>query len=219
MIAADYSFVLGEIAETKYVIPRRVEDMQPLLGIIETALTLEYENTGNEYVLYDEYGKLTLKAEESMYSDLLIDNETCERFEYCVEIAETYNEMVLYSDNSKEGQRKIHMVEDMGKDGSKKSWGILRNIEGYYGSENGRVKAANMLKLCNKARRLLKVKQAFGDTRIRAGSRPFFRLGNGKGGSMEGICGRELVNEYLTVESCVHVFSKDRHSMDLSMEG
>ena len=61
MIAADFSLNVGTIEDTPFVIASRVEDNTSLFDMIENALDLELQNNGNMYILYDDFGKLTLK--------------------------------------------------------------------------------------------------------------------------------------------------------------
>ena len=61
MVGADFNLNLGSIADTGYKIPSRVEDNTSLFEMIENALDLTMQNTKQMFVLYDDFGKLTLK--------------------------------------------------------------------------------------------------------------------------------------------------------------
>ena len=87
MLAADFSLNLGTIEDTGFVIASRVEDNTSLFDMIENALDLTLQNSKEMFVLYDDFGKLTLKNISSMYvgepgAYLMIDEETGEDFEY-----------------------------------------------------------------------------------------------------------------------------------------
>ena len=82
MIANDFRLNTGSIENTEYKIPSRVEDNQTLFDIIQTALDLTLQVTGKMYVLYDDFGKLTLQSLGSMKTNILIDEETGQNFNY-----------------------------------------------------------------------------------------------------------------------------------------
>ena len=67
ILAADFSLNLGTIEDTGFVIASRVEDNTSLFDMIENALDLTLQNSKEMFVLYDDFGKLTLKNISSMY--------------------------------------------------------------------------------------------------------------------------------------------------------
>ena len=66
MLANDFYLNIGEIEDTNYVIPSRVEENQELFEMIKNALSLTLQNKKEMYVLYDKFGKLTLKNIRNM---------------------------------------------------------------------------------------------------------------------------------------------------------
>ena len=113
MLAADFSLNLGTIEDTGFVIASRVEDNTSLFDMIENALDLTLQNSKEMFVLYDDFGKLTLKNISSMYvgepgAYLMIDEETGEDFEYTSSIdSDTYNKVKLTYDNDETGKREV----------------------------------------------------------------------------------------------------------------
>lgn len=105
MVADDYALNLGILDDTRYVIESRVEENTSMFEMIANALDLTLTNTGEMYVLYDNFGKLTLQSLSSMYvgvpgAYLMIDEETGENFDYTSSIDEsTYNKIKLTYDN------------------------------------------------------------------------------------------------------------------------
>ncbi|MDE6579610.1 MAG: hypothetical protein K2K41_03660 [Ruminiclostridium sp.] len=67
LIAGDFSMRIGNVEDSKYVIPYRIEENSTLLDMIENAIELTYHNSGKRYVLYDGFGKLCLREITSMY--------------------------------------------------------------------------------------------------------------------------------------------------------
>lgn len=207
MIANDFRLNLGTIESTKFVIPSRVEDNQSLFDIIQNALGLEVENTGELYCLYDDFGKLTLKNIASMKLDGLIDENAAEDFDYISSIDDqTYNQIKLTYDNEETGEREVYMAKHSG---NINQWGVLQYFEKLQEGENGSAKANALLELYNKKTRNLKVDNAFGDLRCRAGTMVPVQL----------YLGDISVSSYLLVEKATHTFKKDQHMMSLNLRG
>ncbi len=79
---SDFHLNLGAVESTNFIIPSRIEDNTALFDIIYNALDLELTNKKAMYVLYDDFGKLTLKGLEKMKIGILIDEKTGENFDY-----------------------------------------------------------------------------------------------------------------------------------------
>lgn len=212
MIAEDFSLNLGQVEETGFVIKSRVEENTSLYEMIENALDLELSNTGQLYVLYDDFGKLTLKRLSEMYvgepeAYLLIDEETGENYDYASSIDEnTFNKIKLTYDNEETGTREVYVAQD-GVNINR--WGILQYFESISDGENGQAKVDALLKLYNRKTRSLQISGAIGDNRVRAGSLVAVNLDLGD---------RKLSN-FMLVESCKHVYRQDEHWMDLTLRG
>lgn len=212
MIAADFSLNLGTIEDTPFVIASRVEENTSLFEMIENALDLELQNNGNMYVLFDDAGKLTLKFLGNMYvgepgAYLMIDEETGENFEYTSSIdTDTYNKIKLTYDNEDTGKREVYIAQDSS---NINQWGILQYFDTLSKGENGQSKADALLSLYNKKTRNLKITNAIGDTRVRAGSMVVINLNLGD---------MQLKN-FMLVEKCKHTFKESEHWMELTLRG
>lgn len=212
MIAADYGLNAGEMENTGYVIDSRVEENTSLFDMIQNALDITLTNTGNMFVLYDDFGRLTLKNLSSMMvrsqgAYLMIDEETGENFSYTSSIDEnTYNKIKVTYDNEKTGSREVYLAQDPG---NINRWGILQYFDTLSEGENGQAKADALLKLYNKKTRNLKLTKVLGDNRVRAGSMIVVNLDLG---------GVRLRN-FMLVESCKHTYKEGEHWMDLTMRG
>ena len=212
MAAEDYSLNTGMIEETSFVIESRVEENTSLFEMIENALDLELTNTGELYVLYDDFGRLTLRHLSGMYvgepgAYLMIDEATGENFEYISSIDDsTYNRIKLAYDNEDTGFREVYIAQD---GANINRWGILQYFDTLSKGENGQAKADALLKLYDKKTRNLKLTNVMGDNRVRAGS-------------MIVICmdlGDVKLNNFMLVESCKHVYKEGEHWMNLTMRG
>jgi len=75
--------------------------------------------------------------------------------------------------------------------------------------ENGAAKANALLSLYNSKTRKLRIKKAFGDVRIRAGSLIPVSLN----------LGDIVSNTFMLVEKVSHTFKESEHFMDLTLRG
>lgn len=212
MLGADYTLNIGTMENTGYVITSRVEENTSLFDMIGNALDLTLANTGKMFVLYDDFGKLTLKSLDNMrvgYGDtfLMIDEESGEDFEYKSSIdSDTYNKIKLTYDNEDTGTREIYIAQS-GANINK--WGMLQYFDTLQKGENGQAKADALLKLYNKKTRNLKLTNVFGDNRVRAGSLIVVNLS----------LGDVTVKNFMLVEKCTHTYKESEHWMDLTLRG
>ncbi len=207
MIAADFQMQTGYIENTGFKIASRVEENTSLFDMIQNALDLTLQNQSYMYVMYDDFGKITLKGLDNMRLDLLIDEETGENFNYTSSIdEETYNQVKLTYDNEKTGKREIYIA----KHGANiNQWGVLQYFDTLQEGENGQAKADALLSLYNKKTRNLSISNAFGDIRVRAGSMVVVMLN----------LGDVKIKNLMLVEKCKHEFKEGEHYMNLTLRG
>lgn len=201
----DFNLSVGAIENTSYVIPAIVEENTEAFDIILKVLEETLLNTGNMFVLYDDFGKITVKNVASMQSNVLIHNQSAENFDYTSSIdGETYNSIVLYY----KGEDKMQIYTASNKD-KIKQWGTLRYFEEVKNPSIGQNKANSLLKLYCKKTRELSISGAFGDTNIRAGVLIPVMLD----------LGDIQAKNYMLVEKVTHKFEDNEHTMDLTLEG
>lgn len=212
MLAQDYRLNVGVLEDTGYIIPSRIEENTSLFEMIENALDQTLLNTGNMFILYDDFGKLTLKGLESMRvghdgAYLVVDEETGENFDYTSSIDDnTYNKIKLTYDNEDTGYREVYIAQD---GTNMNRWGILQYFDTLQKGENGQAKADALLTLYNKKTRNLKITNALGDNRVRAGSMVVVNLN----------LGDIKVKNFMLVEKCRHTYKEGEHRMDLTLRG
>lgn len=207
MICDDFQMQTGDIEDTGFKIASRVEDSQTLFDIIQNALDVTLENQKYIYVMYDDFGKVTLKGLDNMRLNLLIDEETGENFDYTSSIDEqTYNRIKLIYDNEDTGQRDVYISQDSA---NMNNWGVLQYYDTLDEGENGQEKVDALLSLYNTKTRKLTIKNALGDVRVRAGSMVvvIMDLGDIK------------LKNLMLVETCKHTFKLDEHMMELKLRG
>lgn len=207
LIADDFKLTVGALDHTGFIIKNRVEDNKTLFDIIQTALDLTLTAYKKMYVLYDDFGKLTLKDIENMKLDTIICDSTAENFNYTTTIdGETYNQIKLCYENKDTGKREVYMAKDTS---NINRWGVLQYFETIDKNINGKSKADALLRLYNYKTRNLTISNALGDTRVRAGTSVPVILNLG-----------DIVNRtYLLVEKAKHTFKDNEHLMDLTMKG
>lgn len=207
MIANDFHMRVGQLEDTEFKIASRVEDNVSLFDMILNALDLTLENQRYMYVMYDDFGAITLKGLDNMRLNLLIDEETAETYDYSSSIDEqTYNRIKLIFDNDQTGQRDVYVAQDSN---NINAWGVLQYYDTLQEGENGQSKVNALLDLYNKKTRKLSIKNALGDCRVRAGTMlpVIMDLDDVK------------LQNLMLVEKCKHTFNLDEHMMDLTLRG
>ncbi|MGL5715051.1 MAG: XkdQ/YqbQ family protein [Paraclostridium sp.] len=207
MIAKDFKLEVGQIDDTKYKIPTRIEEDRTLFDMILGPLDDTVENTKEMYIFYDDFGKLTLKHVNSLKLDTLIDGDTIEDFDYSSSIdGNTYNQIKLSKENKDTGKRDIYITKDSS---NINKWGILQYFESVDENVNAKEKADALLKLYNQKVKSLDVKEALGDIRVRGGCLVPTVLN----------LGDMILQKYMLVDKVVHKFSNNQHTMDLTLVG
>ena len=148
---------------------------------------------------------------------ILIDAETAQNYDYESSIdRNTYNRIKIYHDDKKAGERKdfVHPPDNPDPEqlhSSQREWGILQYCESIDEKEarNGQVMAEQLFEdYCRKSQRLA-VKGAFGDVRVRGGSRLAVML----------ELGDLSIHHLMTVEQVTHRWETNLHLMDLELTG
>lgn len=207
MIAQDYSLTLGTIDDTSYVIGSRVEDNQSLFDIIQNALDLTLVSSGDLYTIYSENGKLCLRDVNDLKTNVVINESAAKDYDYTSTIdEETYNDIELFYDNDETNKREYYNATDTSSMGK---WGRLRYTESIQNPANAADRAKKMLELYNRKTRKLKIKEAFGNYRCKAGASVIVQLD----------LGDTKVSNYMLIEKATHTFTKDSYRMDLTLGG
>ncbi len=207
MLAKDFKLKYNVIEDTKYKISR-VEENKTLFDMVLTALDDTLREKKEMYVLYDDFGRLTLKNVASMKLDTVMNNDVIEDFDYNSSIdSDTYTKIKLVRDNEETGKRDVYIAQDSTH---MRSWGILQmfdTVDKNMSEAEIKQKCDILLKLYNKKTKSLSLKNALGDIRVRAGCLVpvFLDLGD-----------IDLQN-YMLVEKVKHTFENNSHFMDLTL--
>ena len=208
LIADDFGLKVGELDNTGYKIPARLEDNKTLLDMIQNLIYEACLSTGNIFVLYDDFGKLTLKNIKNLkINDLLFSGDNTQNFDYKTTIDNNaYNKVIIYRDNTETGQREFYIAQDPDKI---KRWGLLQLTETASEQENAAVKAKLILDYYNAIDRQITLKKVLGDYRLRAGFcvYNYFDLGD------------LILKKLMLIEKAVHYFDTHSHFVDLVLVG
>lgn len=208
-LAKDFGIRTGELEETSYLIKAVVYDNKTLLDMMQDSLDMTLTNTKKLYVLYDDYGKLTVKQIARMKVGLIIDADTAETFDFDSSIdEETYNRIKLEYEDSETHKREFWTAEDKNTQGK---WGTLQYFESISKEEkdSAQNKANSLLELYNLPTKHLTIPNVIGDLRIRGGSMVLVQL----------KIGNEKVNHWMVVDKAVHTFKENEHFMELKLIG
>ena len=206
IIANDFRLNVGTLENTRHTMSG-VDDNKELFEIIQNALDETTSITGEIFTLYDDFGKLTIKNISNMRSNILIDQETAQSFDYTTSIeGNTYNRIKLVYDDKENGVREVYIAQSTA---SQNQWGILQLYDTLEKGGNGQVKANTLLANHNKRSRTLSINEAFGDVNVRAGTLIPIKLNIGD---------VELAN-YMVVENVKHTFKDNEHTMTMTVIG
>lgn len=206
MIAEDYRLNVGSLESGGYSMTQ-YEEEEALYDIIQNAMDLTLMNTGTLFVLYDDFGKLTLKNIESMKTNILIDEETGENYTYTSSIDElTYNQIRLYYDNEETGTREVYIAKDSE---NINRWGVLQYTEQLNDPTSGQVKADALLEYYDKVTRGLEVSDCVMKRKLQAGNSVGVILN----------LGEIKIQNYMVAEKVTHHITTDHWSADLRLIG
>lgn len=207
-IAKKFKLNVGTLANTKYIIPKRIDDNTALFDAIQNALDITTMMKGKVYVLYDNVGKLTLSDVSKMTVDAcLVDEETGRDFSYEVSIdSETYNQIKLMYENKETGKYDVYIAKN-----SKKinQWGVLQYTDKIDDPDLGKLKSKALLKLYAKATKTLSISGVIGNKKVRGGSLVPVMLQ---------VHDLKVAN-YMLVEKVTHIFKNHEWTMDLIVSG
>lgn len=206
-IAKDCELKIGELSDTKHVIPLVMEDNKKLLDIICRALDKTLIATRNIFIFYDDFGKLTLRDAKTWTTDIIIGEESQMRgFSHKRSIDdETYNRVKLFRDNKASGKRETFIMQDSANIAR---WGRLQLSDKLEeGINDAQIKEllASYMKLHNREKKTLKV-DAVGDVRIRAGM--YIPL----------YLPEQQIQQYMIIDECSHDWDGSGHKMSLTLK-
>lgn len=214
MIADDFKLITGEIEDTGYIIKKRKEDSSTLFDTILNAIDLTVIYSGRLFVLYDDFGKVTLKSIENMRLPLMLvsDDGALIDFNYKTDIdSDTYNTIKLYKDNSDTGKREVYEAKDSL---NQLKWGILQYYEAvpeHFNAAQIQDAAVRLLQLKNRVNQTLSLEVmgiGIGEELIRGGSGIMVKIDD---------LGESSANGWFLVEKCTHTWKNNEHTIKIDI--
>lgn len=202
-IADDFKLKTASLPNTGYAIPSMVEDGQTLFDIVLKALDYTLINSKKMYVLWDDFGKLTLSNVEDQKLDLLIGDESLATgYTYEEDIdSEAYNKIKLVKDNKTTGKRDVYIYQD-----SKNMalWGTLQDYQKVDENMNAaqiKEKGSQMLELYNRPKKTFEVK-ALLNLDVRAGQAVYIQIAdvNAKAFYIVEECSQDIIKNTMQLK-------------------
>lgn len=205
-VGNQFKLNIGNICDTNFTIPYRHEVDRKMLDCINTALTITTNMTNNRYVLYDDFGKLTLKNINDMKTNYLLDENCFGGLNYETSINEnTYNQIKVIDDiNNK--TRVIVLEKD---DELIKKYGVLQKLYYIDAELNPKEFAKMRLKEFKEKTVIFDITDAIGRLDLRAGNSILVNLAIG-----ETVYSQRFLITYLQ-----HKFFDEHHMIDMSIMG
>lgn len=203
------------VDESNYICAPRTFDNKTLYEMIKTSQSDTLINSGEFYIIRDNFGTLEHISVKSLNAGVIIgDNMGLLDYDYESSIdSDTYNQIKLYRDNTKTKKREVFIVNDtINRGDTLKRWGILQLYEKVDDALNKAQiedKARKMLNFYNRPKKTLKL-ESIGSFNVFAGSIIqcyISELENDK-----------TFNGYLLVTECTHTLNNEEHTMSLRAE-
>ncbi|GIQ70771.1 hypothetical protein DUZ99_01965 [Xylanibacillus composti] len=205
--AGDFQLTIGELADTRYKMDL-VESDKRLMDIITTALDKTMMADYGLFVLYDDYGQLTLRNTQQMIVNLSVGDSSL-LLGYSLKSSidnDTYNQVKVVQDNENTGRRDVYIERDSANIAK---WGLLQLYQVADRNMNqAQIEQAmrNLLLLKNQEERKLRL-DALGDIRVRAGC------------YLNVMIEEFGFNQNVLVDECTHKFDGHVHTMQLEVRG
>lgn len=211
-IASREQLTLGDVMSCSYTIPYRIEDNVTPLDIINTALELEYKNTGVRFFLWDDFGKLSLSTEEALQEKpkIVISMGFIEDYSYGEDMNDIYTKITVVSqvnsDDESEGERTFFTAENSELE---EKYGLLEYATTVDQDQNGDQIAQKLLEDYSNINRHLSIQKCQGDVEVRGGTPVFV--------DFYGKDNLEYIRGFFRTESVTHSISEGHHTMDLDL--
>lgn len=199
----------GIVEDTQFKLVDKLFRGKTYLDMIQECIDDTLIATGNKYVIYDDFGNLSLKETKNLKLPLMVGDESLAYgYSYTRSIdGETYNRIKLaQKQQDKEGNTFINQTYIIDDAKTQAKWGVLQYYEEVDDNmDKTRImqRAKNLLRLYNHEQRKLSL-PCLGDTRVRAGN------------SVRVVLSNLGIDQYFIVKSVSHSF-KSIHTMDLEL--
>lgn len=210
-LCTDYNIKMKIVDKSSYKLPGRVNDNKTLAEIIQYAFDRTLVDTGNWFMMRDNFGTLEhINVWEQRTNIVIGDKSLLSSYDFESSIDEdTYNQVKLVKENKETQKRELYIVKDSS---TIKKWGLLQYFETVDENSNEaqiKEKASMILKHYNKPKRTLKL-EAIGDLRVKSGVGIILMI--------KDIESDVPYNKYVIVSKVSHKFNNSNHTMSLEVK-
>lgn len=206
-ICDERELVKGTIRDSNYKIPSLTRDNISFHDAIMTAIEMTTEATGEIFILYDRFGKITLCPLKHMKRNVVIDSSVIGDFDYESTIdKQTYNIVRVAAKSGKDGATVYYSARDK-KNIDK--WGMLQLTEKAENGWKAVTVAKKLLDFYNSKTKTLKIKNAMGAVEVVAGAVIIVNLD----------LGDMKLTRNMVVDAVTHRVEDGLYSMDLELIG
>lgn len=202
--------------KSTHICTARTEDNVTLYEMIQNALDDTLINTGEWFIIIDNFGTLEHVNVYSLQPCLLIgDNSGLTEFTYKTSIdSNTYNQIALYREDDESNSRKllIHNDSAKGDESTMLQWGVLQmyeKVDSDMTDAQMEQRAISLLDMYNHKTRTLTL-TSIGNVNVRAGS--LLQV------NIQDIGNMRINNEVVLVTDCTHSIKDSLHTMSLTVE-
>lgn len=211
-LCKEYQLTYKVVDNHNYIVPPKPHDGKTLFEIIQYGIDQTLINTGDWFMIKDNFGVLEFVHINSLKTNLFIGDESLLMdFDYESSIDDdSYNQVQLIKENKDTNVRERYIVKDSN---TIKQWGLLQYFEKMDENANAaqiQARAEMILKLKNRVTKKLKL-DCLGDLRVAAGSGVVLGISDLQ---KEGVA----INQYFMVTTCSHTFQNDLHTMQLEVQ-
>lgn len=206
MVSKDFNINIGDIEDSSYVIPLRIEENKTIWDIVLNSCDITFESTGKLFIVYDDFGELCLKSSAELVVPVIVSEGITDFVVRREIMSETVNSVKIERVNRKTGIK----TEVISKDADDISqWGLLSYTK-KISDKNADMKslADSILKQRNSIKNVLKI-ESKGDKRLKAGRSFYLSIDTDSYSK----------NCTVMIDESEHIFSNSGHIMKLSVMG
>lgn len=209
-ICADYDISNKVVHTSWHTLPQRINDNKTLAEIIQYSFDKTLVDTGDWFMMRDNFGVLECLNVWEQRTDLVIGDESLlGEYDYSSSIDDSYNQVKLVKENKESQKRELYIVKDSS---NIKKWGTLQFFETVNEDMNAaqiEERAKMLLKQYNKPTKTLKL-ECIGDLRVKPGVGIVLLI--------KDLESDVSYNKYVIVDKVTHSFKNSNHTMSLEVK-
>ncbi|MEG0297628.1 MAG: hypothetical protein RR620_12990 [Clostridium sp.] len=209
-ICSDYDIKSKIVHTSWHTLPQRINDNKTLAEMIQYGFDKTLIDTGDWFMMRDNFGTLECLNVWEEKTDLAIGDESLlNDYNYDSDIEDSFNQVKLVKENKETKKRELYIVKDSS---NMKRWGTLQFFETVNEDMNAaqiEERANMLLKHYNKIKKNLKL-ECIGDLRVKAGSGIVLII--------KDLENSIPYNQYVIVNKVTHNFKNSNHTMSIEVK-